>query len=93
VLPTGLGNRAGILPGFDFRGRGGYVVGLRPFIQVVIVTAGSTHCSKSSLPRANPADLARQRLLVESLGGTYHEVVGRGQRVLPQWLKEIPPRT
>lgn len=24
---------------------------LRPFIQVVIVTAGSTHCSKSSLPR------------------------------------------
>ena len=27
VLPTGLGNRAGILPGFDFRGRGGYVVG------------------------------------------------------------------
>ena len=25
---------------------------------------------------ANPADLARQRLLVESLGGTYHEVVG-----------------
>src|SRR5215203_3500214 len=27
VLPPGLGNRAGILPGFDFRGRGSYVVG------------------------------------------------------------------
>ena len=27
MLPTGLGTRAGILPGFDFRGRGGYVVG------------------------------------------------------------------
>ncbi len=26
VLPTGLGNRAGILPGVDFRGRGGYIV-------------------------------------------------------------------
>jgi hypothetical protein len=26
-MPTGLGDRAGILPGFDFRGRGGYVVG------------------------------------------------------------------
>jgi hypothetical protein len=27
VLPTGLGNRAGVLPGVDFRGRDGYVVG------------------------------------------------------------------
>jgi len=27
VLPTGLGNRAGVLPGIDFRGRDGYVVG------------------------------------------------------------------
>jgi hypothetical protein len=26
VLPTGLGNRAGVLPGVDFRGSGGYVV-------------------------------------------------------------------
>jgi len=25
VLPTGLGNRAGVLPGVDFRGAGGYV--------------------------------------------------------------------
>ena len=34
VLPTGLGNRAGVLPGVDFRGRDGYVVG-----------AGSVHPS------------------------------------------------
>jgi hypothetical protein len=27
VRPTGLGNRAGVLPGVDFRGRDGYVVG------------------------------------------------------------------
>ena len=27
VKPTGVGNRAGILPGVDFRGRGGYVLG------------------------------------------------------------------
>ena len=27
VLPTGFGNRAGVLPGVDFRGRDGYVVG------------------------------------------------------------------
>jgi hypothetical protein len=27
VQPTGLGNRAGVLPGVDFRGRDGYVVG------------------------------------------------------------------
>jgi hypothetical protein len=27
VLPTGLGNRAGVLSGVDFRGRDGYVVG------------------------------------------------------------------
>jgi hypothetical protein len=27
VKPTGLRNRAGVLPGVDFRGRGGYVVG------------------------------------------------------------------
>jgi hypothetical protein len=26
VLPTGMGNRAGILPGVDFRSRGGYVL-------------------------------------------------------------------
>lgn len=26
VLATGLGNRAGILPGIDFRGKGGYVL-------------------------------------------------------------------
>lgn len=26
VLPTALGNRAGVLPGIDFRGTGGYVV-------------------------------------------------------------------
>jgi hypothetical protein len=26
VLPTGLGNRAGVLPGVDYRGAGGYVV-------------------------------------------------------------------
>jgi hypothetical protein len=34
VLPTALGNRAGVLPGVDFRGRDGYVVG-----------AGSVHPS------------------------------------------------
>jgi hypothetical protein len=34
VLATGLGNRAGVVPGVDFRGRGGYVVG-----------AGSVHPS------------------------------------------------
>ena len=28
------------------------------------------------LAGANPANLARQRILVESLGGTYHQVVG-----------------
>jgi Bifunctional DNA primase/polymerase, N-terminal len=27
VKPTGVGNRAGVLPGVDFRGRGGYVLG------------------------------------------------------------------
>jgi hypothetical protein len=27
VLPTGTGNRAGILPGVDFLGHGGYVLG------------------------------------------------------------------
>jgi hypothetical protein len=27
VQPTGIGNRAGLLPGVDFRGRGGYVLG------------------------------------------------------------------
>jgi Bifunctional DNA primase/polymerase, N-terminal len=26
VMPTGFGNRAGVLPGVDFRGEGGYVV-------------------------------------------------------------------
>jgi hypothetical protein len=27
LKPTGVGNRAGVLPGVDFRGRGGYVLG------------------------------------------------------------------
>ena len=35
------------------------------------------HVTKSDgLTGANPANLARQRQLVESLGGTYHQVVG-----------------
>ncbi len=37
----------------------------------------AVHVSKSDgLTGANPANLARQRQLVESLGGTYHQVVG-----------------
>jgi hypothetical protein len=26
VKPTGMGNRAGVLPGVDFRGKNGYVI-------------------------------------------------------------------
>ena len=37
----------------------------------------AVHVTKSDgLTGANPANLARQRQLVESLGGTYHQVVG-----------------
>ena len=37
----------------------------------------AVHVTKSDgLTAANPANLARQRQLVESLGGTYHQVVG-----------------
>jgi two-component system sensor histidine kinase KdpD len=37
----------------------------------------AVHISRNDgLAGANPAHLARQRLLVESLGGTYHQVVG-----------------
>jgi two-component system, OmpR family, sensor histidine kinase KdpD len=37
----------------------------------------AVHVSKSDgLTGANPAELARQRRLVESVGGTYHQVVG-----------------
>jgi two-component system sensor histidine kinase KdpD len=37
----------------------------------------AVHVTRSDgLTGANPADLARQRALVESLGGTYHQVVG-----------------
>jgi two-component system sensor histidine kinase KdpD len=37
----------------------------------------AVHVSKSDgLTRSNPANLARQRRLVESLGGTYHQVIG-----------------
>jgi two-component system sensor histidine kinase KdpD len=37
----------------------------------------AVHVAKSDgLTGADPANLARQRLLVESLGGTYHQVVG-----------------
>jgi hypothetical protein len=47
VKSTGVGNRAGILPGVDFRGRGGYVLGPPSVHPKVIGTDGSTPCEKS----------------------------------------------
>ena len=48
---TGLGNRAGILSGVDFRGQRGYVVAPHPSTQTVTDTAGSMHSTRSSHPR------------------------------------------
>lgn len=50
VKSTGVGNRAGVLPGVDFRGRGPMYLGRPRSIRWVIDTAGSTPCEKSSHP-------------------------------------------
>ena len=63
----------------------------------------AVHVSKSDgLSGASPAALGAQRLLVESLGGTYHEVVGdnisqslidfaRGAERHPARARRVPP--
>ena len=51
VKPTGVGNRAGVRAGVDFRGRGAMYSGHLLSIQRVTDTAGSTPYEKGSHPR------------------------------------------
>ena len=50
----------------------------------------AVHVARSDgLAGADPANLARQRVLAESLGGTYHEVIGAD---IPEALLDVRPR-